>query len=91
MRGKTGLRLLSAPGCDMRTQYEGYILGSSNKAVLFHGHYWEAPAWIPFSQCEIIEDEDSYIVTISHWLASRKKIPEFTYMDEAAMEEANAY
>ncbi len=56
-----------------RVEFEGIISATSAKAVLFQGDYWNEPAWVPRSQCEILpqtgDDESGRaILYIEKWL-----------------------
>ena len=63
-----------------QTTFEGIILVSSPRAVLFQSHFWEAPLWFPLSQMDIQRFEDSFecVVKVKDWLCRKKNLYEFT-------------
>lgn len=61
--------------------FEGHILFSSYKAVLFQGNYWHGSMWLPRSQIEIIPDGESCVVKVKPWLCKKNGINEFTEYD----------
>lgn len=72
-----------------RHTFEGHITFSTGAAILFHGHYWEGPVWLPRSQITLIEDHDSHVVMASDWICRVKGLEEFTYYDEQEIERIN--
>lgn len=57
-------------------QYEGVVSFRSGKAILFQADCWEAPEWIPLSQCfcDPVEDSDEpgrCAVAIRDWLVAK--------------------
>ena len=71
--------------------FEGVVLASSTKAVLFHGVYWDGALWLPRSQIEVIEDDDSYIIEVSGWLAGKNNLFEFEHYNEEAIAKRNEF
>lgn len=72
-----------------RHTFEGTILTRSAKALLFWGHFWHAPMWIPMSQSTVEEDDDSHVITISGWLSKKNDLVEFTEYTEEQMRARN--
>lgn len=66
--------------------FEGTIEAQSTKAILFHGVYWEVALWLPRSQIEVFNDEDSFVIEVSGWLSGKNNLNEFTYYDQAAID-----
>ena len=64
----------------MRHQFEGYVHFSTVRAILFEGHYWHTPRWLPRSQIELKTslDTDEVIVNASGWICEKNEIREFT-------------
>ena len=58
-----------------RTEFEGVITGSSSKAVLFQGDFWDKPEWVPRSQCEIVpqssDEQGRAILYVNNWLVKK--------------------
>jgi len=67
----------------MKTQMQfiGYILVSTDKAVLFHDHFWESPDWMPKSQITVASDPNTQetVIRASDWICGRKGLEEFHY------------
>ena len=72
--------------------FEGYILLVTAKAIMFQSYYWEGPIWLPMSQISIFEDGDTtYVIKVRAWLCEKNDVPEFTYLDEEAIEKINDF
>lgn len=71
------------------TTFEGYILRRTQKGLLFHGNYWEAPLWFPMSQTVIEEDPDAmeHVVKVRSWLCRKKGLNEFCFYSEKEIEQ----
>jgi len=54
------------------------VITRTAKAMLFWGHFWHAPMWIPLSQITEIEDDDSHVVHMSNWFSKKTDVAEFT-------------
>lgn len=67
--------------------FEGYIHARSPKAVLFQGHYWEDGTWLPLSQIEVKEDENSHVVVVKEWLCAKNNLAEFEHIPTGAFGE----
>ena len=55
-------------------EVEGTVEGSSAKAILFRGDFWDEASWLPRSQIEIVEQPDEpgrAIVYIRRWLCKK--------------------
>lgn len=67
----------------MAHTFEGYVLVSTARAIMFQSHYWEHAHWFPRSQIEVRtqQDEDEVIITASDWICNMKRVREFTYHD----------
>jgi hypothetical protein len=72
-------------------QFEGYVTANTPKAILFHGHYWEEPVWLPLSQVTMVLDEDGWDVVLSvvDWLSKKNELIEFTYRPRSETMDAN--
>jgi hypothetical protein len=63
--------------------FEGVVLQRTARGVLFQGHYWEAPLWLPTSQTLHEPDGDmACVMGVKSWLASKKGLSEFTQYSE---------
>lgn len=63
--------------------FEGFVIETSPKAVLFHGHYWDIAVWLPMSQITVTnDDETSKIVKVRGWLAKKNNLVEFCHLTE---------
>jgi hypothetical protein len=62
--------------------FEGFIQAETQRAYLFHCHYWESADWMPKSQVDTIKFEDTHEVVIiaSSWICNQKNIDEFTFV-----------
>lgn len=62
--------------------FEGYISAETQRAYLFHCHYWEEPGWLPKSQTDLISYNDTHevVVLASPWICSQKSLNEFTFV-----------
>lgn len=67
--------------------FEGVIEQRTSKAVLFWGHFWHAPLWLPTSQISVRPDGYGVVVTVRSWLAHKNRLVEFTEYTEADIEE----
>lgn len=64
--------------------FEGYAIAYTQRAVLFHGHYWNCPQWFPLSQVDLFKpDEESpeYVMKASAWISGQKGLREFTEVE----------
>lgn len=63
--------------------FEGYIVETTARAVLFHCHYWERSDWMPKSQITIQREEDTDEVRVlaSSWICKQKELAEFQHRD----------
>lgn len=58
--------------------FEGRIVFGTQKAILFQGHYWHAPEWLPRSASTIKPDgEDTVVIGIAAWLCRKNGFNEF--------------
>lgn len=75
----------------MQHQFIGFILGHTNKAVLFQDHYWHVPDWMPRSQIDLYYDPESIEATIlaSEWICGQKKMQEYQERTEEQINERN--
>jgi len=84
-KGRIGARPHSG---DRDMQFEGFLVFATEKAILFHGHYWEDPMWLPKSQVKMTaEDNDTTeeaTVVLSDWIARENKLREFEYRGKNA-------
>lgn len=60
-------------------QFIGYIIGHTERAILFQDHFWHEPDWMPRSQVDLYFDSESIEVTMqaSQWICKQKEISEF--------------
>lgn len=63
----------------MAEQFIGYVEVEMPKAVFFKDHYWEKPDWMPKSQIEMVEFDDTMevVITATSWICKQKDIREF--------------
>ncbi len=67
-------------------RFIGYVVASTDRAVLFLDHFWSAPDWMPKSQITVLpRDFDSMEVQLdaSPWICNQKGIREFQYREVA--------
>jgi len=62
------------------SEFIGYVLADTNRAILFQDHFWHLPDWMPKSQVDIIRYHDTLEVqiTASAWIVGKKGMREFT-------------
>ncbi len=68
----------------MDLQFIGYVIADTNRAILFHDHFWESPVWWPKSQISVFQNDDTQEVSVSvaEWLCEKNHIQEFKYRPE---------
>jgi hypothetical protein len=61
----------------------GYVMAETQRAILFHDHFWKNPDWMPKSQIEMITDDQSceLVVVATPWICGKKDIHEFKERD----------
>ncbi len=64
-------------------EFIGYVVAETQRAVLFHDHYWENPDWMPKSQVTFHRSDDTpeVVIKASQWICGQKKIQEFAHRD----------
>lgn len=79
-------------GTTKMVTFEGYLLRTTARAVLFHGHYWGGALWLPMSQIEMEPDGDlgAVVVKVRPWLTSKKGLMEFSHYSAEEIEGMNA-
>lgn len=67
----------------MAQRFEGFIIASTARAILFQGHYMEHAHWFPRSQIEVVPTDDlmETVIDASEWISRMKGLREFTYHD----------
>ena len=60
-------------------EFGGYIEAESHRAILFWGHYWDNPQWLPKSQIEQRNPWDctETLVKVKDWLCKSNDLDEF--------------
>ena len=74
-------------------QFIGYVIGYTNRAVLFQDHYWHKPDWMPRSQIQLYFDPDSIEATVyaTPWICKQKEISESQERTEEEINERNRF
>lgn len=63
------------------TQFIGFIVAYSGKAILFQDHFWWSPRWLPRSQLLFVDpatDTDENVIQVKDWLCNKNGLDEFT-------------
>lgn len=60
-------------------QFIGYILATTDRALLFQDHFWHEPGWLPKSQVTVIRDDETMETKLvaSPWICKAKNLQEF--------------
>ena len=68
----------------MAHRFEGFVVVSTARAILFQGQYWEHAHWFPRSQIEVIPtfDDTETVIEASDWITKMKGVREFVYSDK---------
>lgn len=75
----------------MSKLFEGFVVVTSNSAILFHGHYWDEPKWLPKSQVTIISAYDmDTVLLVSGWLCGKTGLEEFKHIRRHHDQQGNA-
>jgi hypothetical protein len=63
----------------MRSEFIGYVLFETDRALFFQDHFWHAGDWVPKSQSIISREDDTHEVRVSMsaWIIEKKEIEEF--------------
>ncbi len=74
-------------GVKMNSEFVGYIHAESPLSVLFHGHFWHSPIWLPKSQIQVLMynpwESTEVRVRVKDWLCRRKSLGEFEEVCDA--------
>lgn len=69
--------------------FEGVVVAETARAILFQGHYWEAPLWFPMSQLvmKVTYDEPmEAVIKVRGWLCRKRGVQEFTHYSQEEIE-----
>ena len=58
-------------------EFEGQVLSTTKKAVLFQGNYWHRPLWLPRSQILLDDEGGEWYAAIKPWLCRKNFVGEF--------------
>lgn len=69
----------------MNNSFLGYIVMTTNRAILFWGHFWHAPIWLPKSNATVRTnlDNDEVEVRATDWICGKNNMEEFRELDNA--------
>lgn len=59
--------------------FEGYIVFETTKAIMFEGHYWHQPAFLPKSQIFVYRGlgTEEVVLEVKDWLVCKNDWDEF--------------